>query len=348
MDTAFYRIPFIYQTAAVRKGGRKIEPLRFGAWADVRIPHVASDDAPASMLWLEIYPGREAHQRETRWFEDDNWEPAVPGSAIHKAVPIHPGDFDRLREIENEQVRTNSPSSTLQSLARAIGQDYYELRSFVCNKQSQNRIVEHDPHEIRETLWSGRAEAEAAVTARARNLLFIDGVLWVRGGEPHYQILTGENSRTPEGTAVISPATEVYPNHSAYHNSFFRADRLDDAIDFARREHGARDVRIESRIEVTITEAVRFDDEGELLCRTALQAIDEGMKSLRTCSTEQAMAWLSLRDCLAREGRTNEDMADCLREYAEAAGTNPAIALPIGRTLRRWGLRPMDMEAFAP
>lgn len=342
MNMASYRIPFIYQIAGIRRGGRKVEPFLFGAWADVQIPSVASGEAPVSMSWSDRHPDLGIHPRQTRWFEEANWEPVDLGSPDRAAVPLRAGDFHRLREIEKNHAMRNVGTSPIERLAKATGQDYYDLSSFLLGGNSSHGIVEFDPSDMRETLWSGRAEAEALLEDKARELLFVDGDLWIKGGEPHYGI-----RRTPAGGVVVVPDEGIHRNYPAYHSSFFRADRLDDAIDFARREYGADDVRIASRIEVFIPEAVQFDAEGELLERTARQAIDKGMRFLRTCSTEQALAWIALRDCHGRKGGDHDELAERLREYGNTT-SNPTIALPVARTMRRWDMRPMKVPEFAP
>lgn len=334
-----YRIPFVYTVAGTLKGHRKVEPHLYGDWVDVEIPHVVARDAPVSMSWNQDFPAQEPLRHELRWHEDGNWIRAFSDSGHRDPIHFVADDFARLAESETQHIRNRTGSSHLELLAKVTGQDRYTLRGFVCGTTyREHGIKEYDPSTMRQHFYNNRAEIEAEVTAKARNLLFIDGSLWVRGGEPCYAVHSYQRGRVE-----IFPSTTSIPEAwNVVANNFFRADRLEDALDLASELAGGTEARAPELIEVLISEAVQFDDEGEALLRASRQAVDKGTELLRNGSAERVTAWLALREALKAEHPNLDDAMACLRRLGDQMHETSDIRKAADHVERRWNLRPLD------
>lgn len=337
------RIPFIYSAAVVLKGHRKIEHAVYGAWTDVEVPETFGDDAPVALSWLERRPHLEPRLRETRWFEDSNWKPADAGTPYRKPVPFHPAHFERLRELDRAHAADHAGFSHLECLAMATGQRYYELRSFV----GEHDIREYDGSLVRELLYSGRGEAEAAAAEAAKNLLFVDGCLWIKGGEPHYALVIPGLNCNPGQPCSVIVSEYRHPGASVIHDNRFRADRLEDAVDLARDISGVQEIQVPSRIEISISDAVQFDDEGEALSRAAAGMVEKGQEVLRHASFGAVTSWAALRDA-SEAGADSAALAELLADFRDRFPQHHDIARTVDHALKRWDLRPVGDSEMTP
>lgn len=336
------RIPYTYTVAAIMKGCRKIEPFVFGAWTDAEIPDISACDAPEAISWKERRFGQTV-RRATRWFDGSNW--TLPLDCANCEQHIEAGDFGRLPVLETQALIDRRGREPSYIVGGATGQDISDLRAFL---SSRGMIEEANPSDIREMHYSGRQEAEDRTLRGARNLLLIDGTLWVKGGEPCY-VLSSPGRNAPEH-ADASIGISAFPGSdwSSFAMNFFRADRLDDACDFLREISGREQVSVPETIEVHIPDAVQFDDEKEALLRCASQTVSGQADMLRHSSTESVLTWLALRDGSESHDPDLEALALHLAEARRTFASHGQAAAAIDQALRRWDLRPLHNPEFQP
>lgn len=328
-----HRLPYTYTVVSIKKGHRKLEPHSFGGWVEVEIPHVSSGEAPVSMRWTERWAATAA-EREVRWFEGSNWSVPFPARPSTPGSDFRPEDLARMGEIERQVIsrRIRSPSFLL-AYALATKQRYPELVQFLAD----NAIGEYDPAEIREAESSDRQMMEDNIIRGARNLLFVDGQLWVRDKEPCYGVHQHNTIKLEIHEASAAIPMEWNPGF----NCLFRADRLDDALDLAR-EMGADDFAVPNRIEVLIPEAVQFRDEEDALRRSIGHVVQGSFSSLRDAPAETVQAWLALRESLRGDQVDMEAAAACLKRMSGFLDDNRDLKQVAERMQRRWELRPME------
>lgn len=333
---ALYRIPYVFQAAATLKRHRNIEPYMFGAWTEAEIPHVSSDEAPVALAWEEQLNGRNPVRHVTRWHEGQNWVPADMDIAYRSRASFTPDDLGRLPELEHQSIRDRRGFSHLQALANATGQDYYRLRRFVVTAE----VPGFKDTDIREVHHSDRVETEELVLKGCRNLLFIDDQLWIGGYEPCYAASALETA-----AASVKVATPGNNWRNVLSIGLFRADRLDDAADFAREISGNPDADVTmERIEIIIPEAVTFADEEHAILQAGSQALSKAVRNLHLASTESLIVWAALRDGLARSDICTEEAARLLVDLAKAFPHNHDIGRIADIATRRWNMRPLNLN----
>lgn len=336
---AVVRIPFTYTVAGVLRRHRSHEPWIFGGWAEAEIPEVSEREAPASMTWMpdsDVRRGQNPERHVARWHGGRNYIDLGRRSP----APFLLSDFERLRDLERERIRGQGGLHS-HLLADATGQDFWDLSGFLSGS-----IPEEEGGEFREVLHHGRAEAEAAVLRRCRDLLFVDGKLWRAGAEPMYSVRVDPRVHGP-ATPIMAIAGPGH-NDSVTATVLFRADRPDDTADFCREMAGEamEDVRFD-RIEVLIPEAVTFDDEAWTQRAAARQALDASKPMLAEAPVPSLMAWAALRDALARDDPP-EELHGLLEGLAAAFPLSARVTRIAGIAARRWELRPVELPGLSP
>lgn len=341
--TMLCRIPYTYTAVATLKGHRNPEPLLFGAWTEADIPDLSGLDAPEALAWRETLFGGVAVRKATRWHDGANW--SLPVDYGNADAAISAEEFAGLARLEDLALRNRTGRGPSDVVGRATRQDVNDLSRFL---NPRGPVKEIDPAGIREMHHDGRREAEDRAILGARNLLFVDGKLWIRGGEPCYALsvpgLNGPEHQEP----AVGVSQQPHPQWSSYAMSFFRADRLEDACDYLLEITGANGVRIAGEIEILIADAVLFDDEKEALLRCARETVANRTEWLPHASEEAIMAWVALRDGLKQDEPDAEVMADRLAEARRTLAVNGQPAATIDKALRRWELRPIPGESFHP
>lgn len=334
------RIPYTYTVAGILKGHRKVEPYTFGAWTEAEVADVSSPEAPVSMSWEARLFGQTV-RKETRWMEGANW--SRPQGYDGGDSIITAEGFLRLNELEAEILRTRGGIEPSALIGEATGQDVSDLRSFL-----MRYVSEMNPGEFREVEYSSRREAEARAVDGSRNLAFIDGELWVKGGEPCYVLsVPGINAPTSHAPSIgVSPLPD--PEWKSYAMSFFRADRLADASDYLRELSGQDAVEITNDIEILIPEAVQFDDEGEALLRCAREIWSGRAEGLRHASSQAVLTWLALRDGTLSDSPDLEALAGHLADARRSLAQYGRPAETIDKALKRWEMRPMADFGYSP
>lgn len=328
-----YRLPFTFTALSIKKGHRKMEPHVFGDWALVEIPHVTSEDAPVSMRWQSAWTNRQV-THEARWFEGSNWAPAIPRDA---RVPTPDYTHEDLARLKTTSRRENGFSSHLLAYAKATGQDFGNLNRFLTgHERDPSRVTAYDPESLKRIERSDRQQMHDRLVQEAANLLFIDGLLWVGGKEPCYAV----HGFNEGGITIQNSASDIPDNWIPSSNNFFRADRLDDAIDFASEKSDVP-ATVPFRIEVLMPEAVLFDDEAFSIRRSARWIVDNTFENMKDAPAEAVRAWLRLR-----EATEPEEAAEAMAEIQPHLQNESHLQVA-ETALRRWDFRPIEAEVLA-
>lgn len=339
------RLPYTFTVVGTKKGHRKVEPHVFGSWMDFEIPDITSDDAAVSMRWIETRTNDEA-VREVRWFEGANWSAALPRRPGMAAADFLPGDIANMGRLANEAIvgrRVGQPSHLI-AYAAATGQEFGNLNRFLTfSRRDPSHVAEFDPAIIRETVSSDRREMEANLVRGAGNLLFVDGSLWLRNKEPCYAVHEHHAGMVTINESSADIPQRWYPAS----NNFFRADRLDDAMDFAADLSGLA-ATAPSRIDILIPEAVQYRDEDDALRRSAGHIVEHTFERLRHAPSAIVETWLAVRDSLANGETDFNEVADHLKGMSNFVKNDDDLRRVIERAERRWNLRPLETPGVAP
>lgn len=337
-------LPYAYEVDLMLKGHRTFTTFPFGAWMEVEIADVASTDAPVSMRWTQDAHG-EAIEREARWFDGDNWQPAISGWPNPPGKEFTPEDFRRMGPLERGALLSEGRDTLLAAYARATRQSYVSLRRHVGSATQLVSLEETDTSRIRKIGTSNRQKMEDRIVRAANDMLFIDGRLWVRGKEPCYTVV---RHKPREGiVSVYGSAADMPTEANPETMDMFRADRFDDARDLAFDLIGEA-AGMPDRIEVLIPEAVLFRDEEDALRRNADHIVEKTYPDVRRAPEDFVLAWLALRESVAKRKTDMDAAMDCLKRMSGFLPEDSFLRAAANRMIKRWNLRPLEAEFPTP
>jgi len=335
-----YRLPFTFTAVSIKKGHRKMEPHIFGDWALTEIPHVTADEAPVSMRWQTSWANKQV-THEARWFEEANWALAIPRDP---RVPTPTYGHDHLAKLSDTAKREGGRfSSHLMAYSSATGQDFGNLNRFLSfSRTAPGRVDEYDPADLREVSQSDRQPMHDRLVRHASNLLFVDGQLWVRGKEPCYAV----HDHNAGMVTIQNSVSDVPEAWCPSNNSFFRADRLDEAMDFAAERTG-NPATAPYKIEILMPEAVLFDDEGFALKRSARHIVDKSFESMKNAPANAVRAWLAAREAGNGKSMDMEAVVSAVSEMSNYL-KDEELRQIAEQAIRRWDFRPIGNEFPTP
>lgn len=197
-------------------------------------------------------------------------------------------------------------------------------------------------------IWSNIDERRAEIEKLAETLIAIEDKVLIAVDEPIYRVTTWKNKIKID--VVLNSPTAVNVRRDREKFYFFRADRFDDAMDFAARIAKVdTEITACSQIEVLIPTAIKGLDDLHGLLYAAEQALEMGKQYvLNAMSTEQAMTWLQLRDTTQlplEHLSTREVLFKQLNDYIAVLLTFPRNWSQrlegICQQLERWQMRPI-------
>ena len=144
-------------------------------------------------------------------------------------------------------------------------------------------------------LWSNVDERRAEVETLSDTLILVEDQVLIAVNEPVYRVSTWKDKATID-IVLSSPTTNKLRRYREQF-LFFRADRFDDALDYAHRGARIVDIKQDGEIEVLIPNSIQAFDDLHALIEAAKEALELGKGFvLETLSTEQAITWMHLRD----------------------------------------------------
>jgi len=320
------RIPFIHNAVVIDKGGRRMYPELFGAWAEADIPELSSSEAPESIVWEYRRLGT---RRASRWHDGSNWRTMDTDCA-----PKCDGDLFPLLTGSRNVGR-------IANFARATFQAWNHLQSFIECQRSRNRwFTVMDPADYREILYHDKAEAEArTVDLAERNLVLVDGSVWTRGGEPFYCLFEGN------GRPHSSVVTDINNHLSSLDTAYFSAGADREMTEYSIERFGSPP-EMDCILEVLIPEAVTFDGETESLMFAVREAVDKGAEHLRNKPGEFVSAWLRLRDAVEPGPAHTDEVASLLSIFMEECPPGTNLRKIAEKALERHVMSPIDIHTF--
>lgn len=234
--------------------------------------------------------------------------------------------------------------------------------------------------DVKETLWSDRADAERRLRAAAEDILIVDGRIWKRMEEP---VLTLHASGTrTETIREVRIRADVPPLRAACWDSLrhFRLDRLDEALDWGNRQGASvvrarsnwrrdrdvvpvrRDFVVVGSVSVLEPGILSRDDARFVLASRARRALHEGDELVSLLPSAAVDAFVALREFLRDPDASSASTLDLyghldtLAEGVEAlSGLTDLEFKARGRTrdeispaLKRWRSHEMMHHAPAP
>lgn len=276
-----FRLPFGFD--AVGKIDRELQDghnYRI-AWQDLEIEDVTPVNAPVATRWGDgetfFLNGR--HYARPNHITCPSSQPAKPW--LNKVMA---SDLKAIHGVDLSQ-RSKIPALEL-VISAFNGQHYRAFDEFNVKRR------EKKPPQL---IWSNIDERRAEVEAISDTLITLEEQVLIAVNEPVYRVSIWKEKATID-IVLSSPTTN---NLRRYREQFlfFRADRFEDALDYASREAGIVDFRANTKIEVLIPSSIQALDDLQALIEAAKEALELGKGFvLDALSTEQAMTWLQLRD----------------------------------------------------
>lgn len=327
-------LPYVFEVTGIERRHRNPATVFYADWTWVEIAEAAPDDAPVAVRWQP--PPREDIWRQTRWHGDRHWIEFSNGNGGN--LPV-----------------TALPDCDPEMLCRLL--DYVKDDREAIHALFSPDGRRFDPDDFREIHEVRREEGLARLERSASCLLSVGGILHRETVEPRYIVsFRGPNRGEQRPSAFISVETE-WNIYSYLDTGHFRLDRLDDAREYVRDQEERHVIRHVDRVELILPQSIQFDDEAFTLlatCRrlTGIQKGADCFDLLRTMDTEPACAWFHLRDAVSRPGPFDEDelqsIAEMLETFARGLPEGSLLAREARNTIRRWALRPVQVQSFEP
>jgi hypothetical protein len=303
------------------------------AWHNLDIEDVEPVNAPVATRWAG---------GETVFLNGQHYS-----QLSHVARPhSHPGGswlpditINDLHALATQDLSSRSKTPALEMVIAAFSQKQREAFSEFNRKRRENRAPQF--------MWSNIDERRAEVEKLAETIIVIERRVLIAVDEPVYRF-TGWKNKIKIDVVLNSPAA-VNARRDREKIYFFRADRYDDAMEFAVRSTKNPEIIACEPIEVFIRSAVRGFDDLQGLLYAAEQALELGkIYVLESMATEQAMTWLSLRDTLQlplEQLNTQEVLFERLSAYITVLRAFPRNwnqqLESICQQMERWQMRPV-------
>lgn len=331
-----FTVPVVYEAKIIRPRCRNEERVLCGEWVEVHVAEVSDIDAPVALRWTDKYARDSVNGiKETRWYDDRHFEPSAYHASGQDSEHL---DMERLERMCLSGVHYANPLTS--------GHDW-QIRE--CANGKYKPISEL---EARTVISCERESAIQKAYAKAAETLIVDGMIWTARDEPVYRVA---RSGGFHDDYVFLDVVGTESMSDKQQHGVFRADRFDDACEYANGLTANPGNMIDRRIDVFIPESVTYDDETPAFLEAAEDAIKWHKDRLGDQGRPQIEAWLDLRD--AYEAAVGEADAEHLLSLERALVVYRDVALDrwpqerLDRALQRWSMRPMVLDlgqGYAP
>jgi len=300
-------VSFLYEASVLAPRKRNPNDVTYLAVHSVEVPDIDGSLAPVAMRWKlsrwdDMAPGEVL---ELRWHDDKLWRPLyeVTGNPRRDDAEYSVAKRDAAwlvgcaaKDHENSWSDTPGPFPTGRKP----------------HGQGTPVPIDQDPN-VHKVLSTRREARMAEISQAAARLLLVDGVPHVTCPEPVYVL-----KHYDRGSASLAPAMGGDPEDKNGPDRVFRADEYE----YAMSSRHLDATPSESRIEVLLPEAVRFDGPARDVIRQA-QGLRDWMKA-RISDRDVGFfsVYADLRDGLMREEgrhRLAPDLDPCARGVVEVA-----------------------------
>ncbi|EGR2232166.1 hypothetical protein DZF79_28625 [Vibrio parahaemolyticus] len=255
MEKLSITVPFIYRAEVVMPRRRKSQEVPVLDQVTVTIESLDSSELKPSFI---------VGQTEFLWYKNSNW------IVYHETViGQKPREVTIEELIDNTSHRTDYPYSCAGAAApfHNVWQDVItENEALIANCNNWLKDVHQKKEDIDFRTWKfdNKSAVVELIHEIADDLVFVDGILHRKVGEPRYEVSISSKGNGL-GSTNISVTTEYNVNLSA--NAYFSANEFEEALKIAQKAADLRKDPDENRnfnperIQVLIPEAVMLTPE---------------------------------------------------------------------------------------